>query len=254
MPLELSSTGTKWAEALLSFFYPEVCQRCEKEPALPREGYIGTECRKQIRFTKSPYCERCGQPFEGEIATIFECSNCRSAKVHFSYARSVAAARDVVNDLVFEVIRRYKYRRALWFEPFLAELLVTAAVPQLQQEKWDIVVPVPLHPRRRRQREFNQSENLAGYLAKALDLPLKAGVVRRIKDTESQTHLSREERAANVHGAFEVQDSKPLQKARVILIDDVLTTGATTNACAGVIRKAGAAEVCVWTVTRGILK
>ena len=241
-------TLTRWLEAGLSFFYPEVCQICEEGRATAAEGFVCVHCWQQVRFVKAPFCKRCGLPYEGEITTSFECANCREMELHFSSARSAVAARGVV----LEAIHRYKYQRALWFEPFLADLLVRAAVPELAREKWDMLVPVPLFPARKREREFNQAERLADRLGKAAGLQVRKNLLRRVESTRTQTRLTRQQRASNVRHAFAAQQPAQLQGERVVLVDDVFTTGATTSACARVLLAAGAGDVCVWTVARGL--
>jgi ComF family protein len=236
-------------EAALSFLYPEVCQVCGHERAGPAEGFVGASCRRTVKFITPPFCERCGLPFAGDIRHPFECANCREMDLHFSRARSAVAARG----LVLELIHRYKYQRALWLEPFLAGLLVEAAAPVLRGEAWDLIVPVPLHPWKRREREFNQAERLARVLSRATGLPLETRVLRRVVPTRTQTRLSRSERAANVRHAFAVRGGRPLKDRRVVVVDDVLTTGATTSACARALRQAGAGDVCAWTLARGLL-
>jgi ComF family protein len=201
-----------------------------------------------VRFIKPPFCECCGLPYEGEMTTHFECSNCREMELHFRSAR----AGVVAGKLVLEVIHRYKYQRALWFEPFLADLLLRASRSALSSERWDMIVPVPLHPLKKREREFNQAERLAARLSGAVRIPVNTRMLRRVEPTRTQTLLTREERAANVRHAFVVRSGCPLDGERVIIVDDVLTTGATTSACARALRKAGAGEVCVWTVARGL--
>ncbi len=153
--------------------------------------------------------------------------------------------------MMLEVIHRYKYQHALWFEPFLADVLARQAKPALTGGEWDLIVPVPLHPLKLRQRQFNQAERLARCLGRELGLPVNGRVVRRVQFTETQTRLSRPERAANVQDAFAPRAARELHGRRVILVDDVMTTGATTSACARALREAGAADVCVWTVARG---
>jgi len=165
----------------------------------------------------------------------------------FRTARSAVVARDEV----LEVIHRYKYQRALWFEPFLADLLIQRAAPDLRQEPWDAIIPVPLHPSKLREREFNQAERLARRLSVATGIPLRRRLLRRVVATPTQTRLSRDERLANVRRAFALRGDQWFNGERFVLVDDVLTTGATTNACAQVLRTAGAGDVCVWTVGRG---
>lgn len=232
----------------LGLVYPEACQVCGEERATPAAGFVGPRCRSQVKFIQSPFCTRCGLPFEGEMTTAFECANCRGEHLHFCSARSAAAARGPV----LEAIHRYKYQRALWFEPFLAGLLIRRAESELRREKWDWIVPVPLHPVKLREREFNQAERLALRLGEAAGIPVHAHLLKRTLPTRTQTLLTREERTANVRNAFELRTGRRLRGRRIVLLDDVFTTGATTNACAKVLRKAGAGEVCVWTVARGL--
>lgn len=235
-------------EAALNLIYPPVCQVCGEERAGVREGYVGGECWSQVRFVAAPFCERCGLPYEGNIAHPFVCGNCREMEFHFRFARSAVLA----NTLILDVIHRYKYNRALWFEPFLADLLVRQAAPPLKEEKWDLIVPVPLHAAKQREREFNQAERLARHLSRATQIPVRTDLVRRVKFTSTQTQLNRAERAGNVQGAFAARvREKSLNGENIVLLDDVLTTGATTSACARVLRAAGAGDLCVWTVARG---
>ena len=237
-----------WVNAGLSFIYPEICQTCGNERATPAEGFVCATCRAQLRRIVPPFCNRCGRPFEGAITTTFDCADCRDDEPHFSWARAAVIATETM----LEIIARYKYQRALWFEPFMAELLIEAARPQLAGQHWDCIVPVPLHRTRQREREFNQAQRLATRLSRATDIPTNNRAIRRVVATPTQTQLNREERRANMRRAFAPYGGAGLDGQRIIVVDDVLTTGATTSACAGALRAAGAAEVCVWTVARGI--
>ena len=235
-------------EAGLALLYPRVCQICENARATPKQGLVCAKCWTGVRFIRAPFCARCGLPYEGDITTAFECSNCRDMELHFSSARSAVTAKGVT----LEVIHRFKYNNALWFEPFLADLLLRAAVTPLRAEQWDIIVPVPLHPTKEREREFNQATRIAAHLARALELPMNENLVRRVTPTRTQTLLTKKQRADNVRRAFAAVAGAKLSGERVVLVDDVLTTGATTSACARVLRELGAGEVCVWTVARGL--
>lgn len=182
------------------------------------------------------------------MTTPFECANCREMQLHFRFARSAVAAQGVV----LEVIHRYKYQRALWFEPFLVDLLIREAAPELRREKWDFLVPVPLYPTKEREREFNQAERLACRLGAATGLPVTTRLLKRVLPTRTQTLLTRQERSTNMRNAFATRKNARLEGKRLVLVDDVFTTGATTSACAKKLLTAGAKEVCVWTVARGL--
>lgn len=240
-----------WLEAALALFYPPVCQLCGVHRVERGEGYVCGECRARpggVRVIRPPLCDRCGLPFEGETGVTFECSNCRGLRLDFCRARAAVVA----TPLILDVIHRYKYGGCRWFEPFLTGLFVPAAAAALPRGDWDMVVPVPLFPVRERHREFNQAVRLAHPLAAATGLPLRGDCVRRVRATRTQTRLSRKERAENMDGAFECHRPEGVRGARVVLVDDVLTTGSTTSSCARALRQAGAAEVCVWTLARGV--
>ena len=244
----LAAPIREWVDVGLGLIYPPVCQICEKFRATAAEGFVCGTCRKDVQPLVRPFCRRCGLPFHGEVTTKFECANCADVAWHFTYARAAAISQGPVRSAIL----RYKYQRALWFESFLADLLVGAAVLELKSAKATQVVPVPLHPLKEREREFNQAVRLGGYLATALEIPLNTKLLRRVSFTVTQTRLSRADRARNMHRVFALTPGTNLAGQRLVLVDDVFTTGATTNACAKVLRAAGAAEVCVWTVARGI--
>jgi competence protein ComFC len=237
-----------WLNAALAFLYPETCQICRAQRATALEGFVCEACRDRVRLIEPPYCEKCGLPFEGDLTTPFACTNCRDQELHFSFARSAAVARGVV----LEAIHGFKYRRALWFEPFLADLLIRQAAPVLRGGEWDCLIPIPLHPTKQREREFNQAHRLARRLSVATGIPMNSKVLRRIFPTRTQTLLTRSQRAENVRGAFALRNGQHLNGLRIVLVDDVFTTGATASACAKVLLAGGAREVCVWTVARGL--
>lgn len=244
----LTESVMGWANAALGLAYPEVCQLCHAARATPRQGYVCGDCRAQVRFIAPPFCEHCGRPFEGAITTAFECENCKQMHWHFRSARSAVEARDAV----LEAIHRYKYNRQLWFEPFLADLFVPVAAPVIAAQAVDLIVPVPLYPTKQREREFNQAERLARRLSAATGIPLDRRLLRRLRPTLTQTALTRPERLENVRGAFIARRGRHLNGERVVLVDDVFTTGATTSACAAALKAAGAGDVCVWTLARGV--
>jgi ComF family protein len=244
----VKTSAQNWLNVGLGFLYPEICQLCGEQRATAQEGFVCRHCWTQVRFIRPPFCERCGLPYPGDLTAPFECTNCREMELYFTSARSAVVASGIVR----EVIHRFKYQRALWFEPFLADLLIREAKSALLEQHWDFIVPVPLHPVKHREREFNQAERLASHLSAATGIPLNRKWLRRVIPTATQTLLTREQRATNMRGAFAVTDHAGLDGERIVLVDDVFTTGATTSACAKVLQSAGAGDICVWTVARGL--
>ena len=248
--LHPASAVSGWWEAFLGFFYGEVCEACDKQRATAKEGYVCASCRADVKLIEPPFCERCGAVFPGKITGVFECGNCRDLELDFSHARAVAVADGVLLD----ILHRYKYENALWVEPFVTELFADVAGPQVKTGSWDMIIPVPLHPRRQKEREFNQAEVLGRALTRATGVALVTKFLQRTIDTRSQTRLPRTQRRENVRRAFRFRGTKgELAGKRIIVVDDVMTTGATTSACARLLRQNGAEEVCVWTLARGLL-
>ena len=240
-------------DSFLALFFPDVCQICRREKATARESYLCHPCRSGvtgIRPVEPPFCNCCGLPFDGAITVEFECANCREQELHFRSARAAVEFSGVVK----EAIHRYKYNHAMWFEPLLAGLLVDAAKPSLTSDQWDYIVPIPLHWRRLHTRTFNQSARISRQLSRATAIPLHLKLLKRTQPTHTQTRLSREERTENVKRAFSFISRERIDGSRIILVDDVLTTGATASACAKLLKQNGAELVDVWTVARGILK
>ena len=184
----------------------------------------------------------CSHPMD-EMMT---CSNCNGRRWHLTGI--VAACR--YEGVGGELIKRFKYGRDSTLAPVLGDLLFTALEDRrLSVKTFDAIVPVPLHPLREREREFNQSALLAARLGKHLGLPVEY-LLRRIRDTAPQASLDRAGRMRNLQGAFVVR-KPPSEGWTLLLVDDVTTTGATLDACAAVLREAGAAEVCAVVVARG---
>ena len=236
---------------VLDWLYPPSCALCAA--GLKHGLSLCAVCEERLPRLEDPFCRRCGEMFPGEIDGPFECPNCHKVSFAFQFARPALVRDDVTLDL----IHRLKYQREIHLAEPLGKMAWEAfADPRLGlplQRKWPLV-PVPLHPRRLRQRHFNQAAEIARVLGRESGLPVVHGL-RRVRETATQTLLSRKERMENLRGAFEItrQGRKWLQTRPpgAVIVDDVLTTGSTVNACARVLRKAGVRRLVVVTVMRG---
>ena len=174
------------------------------------------------------------------------CGPCRSQPPAFTYARSAAGYEDPLR----EALRAFKFagRRALAAP--LADLIIEMGPSCLPVAAPDLLVPVPLHPRRERERGFNQALLLARRLSRGWNVPVRADVLIRVAATRPQTDLTAAERRANVRHAFALRRPDLVTGRHVVIVDDILTTGSTASACALRLREAGAAVVGVITVAR----
>jgi ComF family protein len=231
---------------MLDLLYPRNCIRCGAVSPEPLE-HICWDCLSDTPRIDPPFCEICGDPVAGDVQHDYACFACSREKPAFELARSAARYEGAVGDAV----RALKYDKALWTVRDLTTLLLTVVQAEYAGTIFDCVTAVPLHPPRYRARGYNQSAELARHLARRLHLPFREKLLRRIRETVTQTGLTAPQRAANVSGAFRTGLFVRPHGLRILLIDDVMTTGATVSACAGTLKKGGAASVHVVTVARG---
>lgn len=231
--------------AALSLLYPPHCAACQD--ATIGGQHLCDRCTATVTPIAAPFCGQCSQEFHGAITGEFRCSNCADRKFHFTCAVTRYRSRGVIRDFIhrFKYDKQYHLRHQLadWMEEGLSD-------DRIQREPIDAFVPVPLHPARRREREFNQAEVLARLLSKRAGIPLLSAI-ERVRYTTTQTRLDRDTRMENLRGAFRVRHTPLVTGRRLILIDDVFTTGSTVEECSRVLRDSGAASVRVLTVARG---
>jgi ComF family protein len=222
---------------------PQLCASC-REP-VGSDG-LCPACWSKLSFIAPPYCERLGIPFAYDPGPGVLSMEAIADPPAYRRARAAVRFDDVARILVHAL----KYGDRLDLAPMMGRWMATAG-RSLTAEA-DVIIPVPLHWRRYWARRFNQSALLAEAIAKASQVPLVLGALKRVKATPQQVGLSQSARALNVQGAFRVSLSGKAAVAgrRVILVDDVITTGATVDACARALLRAGAAEVNVLTFAR----
>ncbi len=230
--------------AAVSLVYPPVCAVCSA--SVEASKYICDDCEERAPRIVPPFCAKCSEPFPGAITQTFSCANCAERRLHFDCA--VAAYRS--RGLVRNVLHQFKYGKQRHLRHPIAKWLgESLADPRLRGRHFDIIVPVPLHPARERERGFNQAALLSELLALATELPARP-ILERVRYTTTQTAYDRAERMENLHGAFRLRKNKDVRGLHVLLIDDVLTTGSTLSECARVLRAAGAVSVHAATAAR----
>ncbi len=233
---------------LLDIFYPRVCPVCGGMS--DRTGrHICWKCFSALPFNTvdKPHCVRCGKVPDGDVAADFLCDACRLETPAFDLARTALPFHSEARDLIHIL----KYKKGIWIANDLADILEGCARAHFNVGDIDLVLPVPLSPLKFRKREYNQSAILARSLSKSLGVPCRPSLLERVRDTPTQTHLTVTGRKNNVKGAFAVTDPSSVRARTILVVDDVMTTGATLGEIAATLKAAGAWRVWALALARG---
>lgn len=240
----LQNIKTIWAKGI-DFLLPPRCPLCDVRTG-EHYALCGT-CFYDLAFVSDPKCGQCGIPFEaGAVSLDTLCGDCIAAPPPFD----IAVSPLLYDDASRRAILKLKHGEALELAPWLARTMARAV--KEKDQHYDMIIPVPLHPRRLWKRGFNQSAELARHLAKYLDADLETRLLIRKKNTPTQGGLSRKARYRNLVGAFQVseKDKAKLRGRSILLVDDVLTTGATIRSCAKKLRQFKPNHIGVVTAAR----
>ena len=235
-------------QKLLDILYPRVCPICGGMS--DRAGrHICWKCFSALPFNTvdKPHCVRCGKVPEGDVAADFLCDACRLETPAFDLARTALPFHSEARDLIHIL----KYKKGIWIANDLADILEGCARAHFNVGDIDLVLPVPLSPLKFRKREYNQSALLAKSLSKHLNAPCSTRLLERVRDTPTQTHLTVTGRKNNVKGAFAVTDPPSVRARTILIVDDVMTTGATLGEIAATLKAAGAWRVWALAIARG---
>ena len=224
------------AQQVVDVIYPPSCPACHA--AMQQNGLLCAACWARTPFVERPFCERTGAPFAQDLGAGLISPQAMADPPVWGRARCVALyqegpARRLVHALKYGDRMDYAGPMGQWMARAGAELLAEA----------DLLVPIPLHRRRLFQRRFNQAAALAQAVSQASGLPVDPGLLARVRRTAPQVGLSRAQRAENLQGAFQASDPAAVAGRRIVLVDDVMTSGATCNAAARALLRAGAARV-----------
>lgn len=231
---------------LVDLLFPPRCIICGNPPGENRNNPYCSECLSKINFIKPPLCPSCGLPYTKTGGKNHTCGDCISKNPFFSIARSMGKYESIL----LETIHLFKYRGSILTGELMGTLMAEKKYDSLDIKDFSLIMPVPLHKKKLKERGFNQSLVLARQLSERFSIPLDFTTLRRKIDTKPQVNLGKAERATNVKGAFEVKDRETIRGKRILLVDDVYTTGSTVNECSRALMQNKVADVAVLTLAR----
>lgn len=237
-------------DSLASVLFPATCVLCGTVVDDRALALVCQKCWSRVTPFQGEICVRCGYGFLSSNLQIPVplCGGCRRDYFHFDFARSYADFQDPLK----EIIHQLKYRAHPSLAKPLARLLFSVYQSHLKELASDVVVPIPLHKQRERERGFNQSELLAKHFSRLASIPIQSNLLLRNRATQVQAGLSRRARRLNVSGAFSLSQKSEVVGRIILLMDDVFTTGTTLNECARLLKVNGAPRVNVLTLARVI--
>ena len=234
-------------DGLIDLIYPKICLICKSKLNIQsgKDGLVCLKCWGKIKRNLPPFCRSCGRHLEATNFTKHICPNCVKKKLHFDRAFSPCVYEGVIKELIHE----FKYKSKDYLGHTLSELMIEFIREyNLPMEYIDFIVPVPLHKSRLREREFNQAEILGNHIAVEFNKDLLNNNLIRHQPTKTQTELKEDERFLNVKGSFSVKEKAFIKAKNILLIDDVLTTAATSSEAAYALKEAGANIVFILTL------
>jgi len=233
-------------KGLADIVYPKICLGCKQKLKAPAPyDLICGECWSKIKRNSPPFCHSCGRHLDKKNLAKNICPACLRQKTHFDRAFSPC----VYDGIIKELIHEFKYRNKDHLGAPLSRLMIDFIREyNLPIDCLDFIMPVPLHKTRFREREFNQAQILAEAISKEFKKPSLTDVLLRHRHTRTQTDLKTQERLGNVKGSFSINRLEDITGRNILLVDDVLTTGATSSEAAGVLKEAGANIVFVLTL------
>lgn len=235
-------------EGIADAFFPPRCLLCDA--VLHEKGPVPVCpcCRSQLATIQPPLCVSCGIPFDARNGEDHLCGECILNPKAFSRARALGRYEDAL----LSAIHTFKYRGRPDLGRALGQVLAAQVSHVLDFSTYTLIMPVPLHTRRLRERTFNQARVLAGAIARRYAVPLDYLSLKRHVYTKPQITLGKKDRRANVAGAFRVVRPEKVAGQRILLVDDVYTTGSTLDECARILMKSGAGGVDVLTLARAV--
>jgi ComF family protein len=227
--------------SLLNILFPETCPVCHGPAKNHSIAPFCANCWQTVSPYEGPACLRCGKPLVSDASIT--CGECLQDEPAFTSARSFGLYEGALK----KAINLLKYHNVKRLSKPLSDIITPVKIPAV-----DTVVPVPLYEKRLRQREYNQSALLAKYLAESLGVSVLLNCLVKIRDTAPQVGLRSKDRRKNIKNAFAVTQREQIEGKNIMLVDDVVTTGATIRECSRVLKKAGADNIYVIALAHGM--
>jgi ComF family protein len=240
-----------WA---IDWLYPPRCRACAGRIFGRDDEYFCRACWAKIDLIGHPLCTTCGRPFPDTGGDDHSCGTCLERPPQFLQARSWACypRQELAEHPLRQAVQKFKYGRRVSLGKPLGRLLARGCRQFVNAWDADLILAVPLHSKRLRWRGFNQSVLLARQLSRAYGIAMDPMLLRRVKETPPQTQLNEEERRRNVRGVFALAHGRSVAGKRILLVDDVYTSGATVNECSRALKRNGAKWVYVLTLARAV--
>lgn len=229
-------------EALFSIFFPRRCPVCDEVILYGKD--ICEECQGKVPYVKEPSCKKCGKALEDERKEY--CGDCGKKKHYFKQGKAVFSYQKGMKLSMY----RFKYAGRREYAAFYARSTKEKYGDWISRREIDVIVPVPMYPKKKRARGYNQAEIFAKSLGEQLELPVETRLIRRVKNTIPQKELNDKQRKDNLKGAFQLE-TNIVKYSKILLVDDIYTTGSTVDAMAKCFLEAGIEEIYFLSVCIG---
>ncbi|MCG9129547.1 ComF family protein [Candidatus Poribacteria bacterium] len=230
-------------ETALTFLYPAHCKVCEKTIGLESIPYLCGYCWDSLEFVTRPWCEICGIQSNEEI-----CSECATTPPRYGKLRTIAFYGTILQ----KIIHLYKFEKKRSLAKYLSDLMIRHLPNDCNFDEYDYILPIPIHKNRLRERGFNQSILISKGISKEIGIDICTDALVRSKNTSPQSSLARDARQSNIVGAFEIKNKKLIEGKRILIFDDVYTTGATVNEAVNMLWNEDPLEIDVLTLARTV--